>query len=111
MQEQQNCCHKRWHIRIEIVSDESSKMWFISLLRKNLFYFFLLCFGIAIFWVGGKNCIVKNEKRIVFLKSRYVNSNSVMTLFSISFSHLNVLFDVPNISITFYLEVAVFCEN
>ena len=28
-----------------------------------------------IFWVGGKNCIVKNEKYIVFPESRYVNSN------------------------------------
>ena len=30
--------------------------------------------GIMNFWIGGKNC-VKNEKYIVFLKSRYVNSN------------------------------------
>ena len=31
--------------------------------------------GIVIFWVGGKNCIVRNEKCIVFPESRYVNSN------------------------------------
>ena len=28
-----------------------------------------------ILWVGGKNCIVKNEKCIVFPESQYVNSN------------------------------------
>ena len=32
-----------------------------------------LHFSIAIFWVGGKNCIVKNENCIVFPESRYVN--------------------------------------
>ena len=32
-------------------------------------------FGIVIFWVGGKNSIVKNEKCIIFPKSRYFNSN------------------------------------
>ena len=43
-------------------------------LRKKLF-FLLLCFGIVIFRLGGKNCVVKNEKWIVFPESRYVNSN------------------------------------
>ena len=28
-----------------------------------------------IFWVGGKNCILKNEKCIKFLESQYVNLN------------------------------------
>ena len=28
-----------------------------------------------IFWIGWKNCIVKNEKCIVFPESRYINPN------------------------------------
>ena len=32
-------------------------------------------FDILIFWVGGKNCIVKNEKCILFPGARCVNSN------------------------------------
>ena len=28
-----------------------------------------------IFWVGGKNCIQKNEKCIIYPKSRYVTLN------------------------------------
>ena len=34
--------------------------------KKSLSYF-----NIAIFWVGGKNCTVKNENCIVFPKSQY----------------------------------------
>ena len=30
------------------------------------------------FRLGGKNCVVKNEKWIVFPESRYVNSNPVL---------------------------------
>ena len=29
----------------------------------------------VIFRLGGKNCIMKNEKWIAFLESRYINSN------------------------------------
>ena len=36
IQEQQNCCHKTWHIGIEIISNGSSKISFVSLLRKKL---------------------------------------------------------------------------
>ena len=36
-------------------------------------------FGIVIFWVDGKNCIMKNEKCIAFPKSWYVNSNPVLS--------------------------------
>ena len=35
-------------------------------LRKQLFFIFMLCFGILIFRLVGKNCVVKNEKQIVF---------------------------------------------
>ena len=106
MQEQQNCSHKTWHIRIEIVSNGSSKIGFVSLLRKKLFLlFYIVLFGVTIYWVGGKNSVVRNEKRIVFSKSRYVNSNSVITLFQLVWVFLNVLFDIPNISMTFYLEI------
>ena len=53
---------------------------FLSLTtRRNCFYSSVweteTFFSIVIFWVGGKNCVVKNEKCIVFLESRYVNSN------------------------------------
>ena len=47
--------------------------------RKNCFYSSVwetkTFIGIVIFWVGGKNCIVKSEKCIVFPESWYVNSN------------------------------------
>ena len=47
--------------------------------RKNCFYSSVwetkTFTGIVIFWVGGKNCIVKSEKCIVFPESWYVNSN------------------------------------
>ena len=42
---------------------------FLRLGKRNLPYF-----GIMIFWVGGKNCIVKNEKYIEFSKPQYINS-------------------------------------
>ena len=60
MQEQQNCFHKAWNVDIEIVSNGTKKIRFVSPFRKKL------CFGIVIFRLGGKNCIVKNEKWIVF---------------------------------------------
>ena len=69
MQEQQNCFHKAWNVDIEIVSNGTKKIRFVSPFRKKL------CFDIVIFRLGGKNCIVKNEKWIVFCESRYVNSN------------------------------------
>ena len=40
MQEQQNCSQKTWHICIAIVSNGSSKISFVSLLKK------ILCFDI-----------------------------------------------------------------
>ena len=76
MQEKQNCSHKTWHIGIEIVSNESSKKRFVSLLRKNLFFlFYIKCFGLAIFRLGEKKYIVKNEKWIAIPESQYVNLN------------------------------------
>ena len=57
---------------IEIVFNLNSKkeFWFCSSVWETETFF-----GIVIFWVGGKTCIVKNEKWIVFPESRYVNSN------------------------------------
>ena len=56
VQQQQNCLHKKLHTHIEINFNEAC---------KKVFYF---CFsvygkkiGIMIFWVGGKNYIVKNK--------------------------------------------------
>ena len=43
---------------------------------KNYFSF-LHCFGIVIFRLGGKKCVVKNEKWIEFSESPYVNLNPV----------------------------------
>ena len=51
---------------------QSFSMWLM--LRKKLFFIFILCFGIMILRLGGKNCVVKNEKWI-FPKSQFVNSN------------------------------------
>ena len=39
------------------------------------FFSIFLCFGITIFRLDRKNCIMKNEKWIIFPKSQYVNSN------------------------------------
>ena len=39
------------------------------MLRKKLFFLFILCFGIMIFRLGGKNRVMKNEKWI-FPKSQ-----------------------------------------
>ena len=57
---------------IEIVFNLNSKkeFWFCSSIWETEIFF-----AIVIFWVGGKTCIVKNEKWIVFPESRYVNSN------------------------------------
>ena len=71
-QHQHNCFNKT-EIRIVLKS-------FLTLTaRKNCFYSSVwetkTFIGIVIFWVGGKNCIVRNEKCIVFPESRYVNSN------------------------------------
>ena len=42
MQKQQNCSHKTGHIGTKTVSNGSSKISFVSLLRKNSFYLFIL---------------------------------------------------------------------
>ena len=62
----------------------------------------MLCFGIAIFWLGGRNCVAKNEN------GSYFPNTLIQTL---SWYFFHVLFDTPNISMTFYLEIAIFCEN
>ena len=46
--------------------------------RKNSFPQFRK-HNCVIFWVGGKSCIVKNEKSVVFLESQYVNLNPSVT--------------------------------
>ena len=60
------------------------KSFLTFIARKNCFYSTVweteTFFGIVIFWVGGKNCIVKNGKFIVFPESRYVNSNPGMVI-------------------------------
>ena len=45
--------------------------------KENFFLFFILYFGIVVFRIGGKNCIVKNKKWMTFPESRYINSNPV----------------------------------
>ena len=45
MQEHENCSHKTWHICIEVVSNDSSKISFVSLLSK----FFI----VLILWFSG----------------------------------------------------------
>ena len=69
----------------------------------------MLCFGIAIFWLGGRNCVAKNEN------GSYFPNTLIQTLswyfFQLVWVILDVLFDTPNISMTFYLEIAIFCEN
>ena len=81
MQEQKNCTHKTWQIRIEIVSNSISKKSFVYLLGKKHHFLFLLYFRIVICWLGGKKCIGKNKKWIVFPESRYANSNNVILFF------------------------------
>ena len=80
MQEQQNCSHKTWHICLEIVSNGISRISYVSLLRKKK-SFHVLCFGINIFRLVGKNCSAKNEKCIVSPESQYVNSNLDIHMF------------------------------
>ena len=46
----------------------------LPLLRKFLF---VVCFDIKILWLGGKNCVVKNKKQIIFPESQFVNLNPV----------------------------------
>ena len=50
-----------------------------------LVYEKILYFDIVIFWVGGKNCILKNEICIVFPELRYVNSYAAMYIFNVKF--------------------------
>ena len=45
--------------------------------KENFFLFFILYFGIVVFRIGGKNCIMKNKKWMTFPESRYINSNPV----------------------------------
>ena len=70
MQEQQNFSHKAWHISMKILSNGRSCF---SVKKKAIFCFW--CFGIMIFRLGGKNCIVKNEKLIVLPEPWYVDPN------------------------------------
>ena len=75
MQEQQNYSQRAWHMGIEIVSNGSRKISFFPLFvkEKTVFLFFYIMFIILIFWPGRKNCIIKNDKWILFPKSQYVN--------------------------------------
>ena len=62
------------------------KLFLTLTARKNCLYSLVwktetLNFGIMIFWVVGKNCIVKNEKCIVFPESWYINLNPEMHKF------------------------------
>ena len=55
--QQQNCFYKKWHNRIEIVINGNSKNEFcfwLSVFEKKTKK--LWGFGLAFFWVGGKNC-------------------------------------------------------
>ena len=38
----------------------------------------MLCFGTMIFWLGRKNYVMKNEKKIIFPESLYIHSNPAM---------------------------------
>ena len=53
-----NCNNKTVLIKhyIEIAFNSSRKKVMVSVIRKTKIYF-----GIVIFWLGGKNCIVKVE--------------------------------------------------
>ena len=55
------------HIEIILNLDSKKEFCFYSSVEETE------TFGIAIFWIGGKNCMVKNEK-CIFPESRYVNS-------------------------------------
>ena len=62
---------EEWSAHIEIVFNDNSKKDFCvrsSVDEKKAY------FGIATFWVVGKNCIMKNENYIAFLESRWINS-------------------------------------
>ena len=60
------------HIEIIFNLNNKKEFCFRSLAQKTE------TFSIVIFWVGGKNCIVKNKKCIAFPKSRYINLNPVL---------------------------------
>ena len=47
-----------------------------AFIKKKTLFPFWLCFGILIFRLGRKNCVVKNKKWIVFPESWYDNSNT-----------------------------------
>ena len=71
-QQQHNCFNKMRYGSIEIVFNLNSKKEFCfcsSVYEAETF------FDIMIFWVGGKNSIVKNEKCIVFPEQWYINLN------------------------------------
>ena len=62
------------HIEVTFnLSNSKKEFCFCSFIWKTETFF-----GIVIFGVVGKNCIVKNEKYIVFPKSKYVNLNIVI---------------------------------
>ena len=67
MQQQQNKKNfiKKWHVQIEINFNGNNKREFgfcFPVYKKKLY------FGIVIFLVGGRNCIMKNENCIIFPK-------------------------------------------
>ena len=66
---------KTWHVGTKIDSNGSSKISFVSLVTEKLFIFYI----VLVLWFSGlsvKSSLMKNLKWIVFLESRYINSNS-----------------------------------
>ena len=43
-----------------------TKLFPVINVKEKLFFLFILCFGIVIFRLVGENCVMKNEKWIVF---------------------------------------------
>ena len=67
---------EKWGTHIEIVFNVTAGNSFVFVSRftqKNLY------FDVVIFWIGGENCIVKNEKFIVFPESGYFYSSILFT--------------------------------
>ena len=73
-QQQHNCFNKNdtyIHLLKSFLTLIAKEFLFLSLLETETF------FGIMIFWVGGRNCTMKNEK-CIFPKLWYVNLNTVL---------------------------------
>ena len=132
MQEQQNCTHKTWHIRIEIISrgfhsltiitkhsildvaaaldpplisNGDRKIGFVSLLRKKLFLLFYIMLWYCHF-LGRWEKLCREK-----LKMDPLTRTLSWHFFQLLRVILNFILDTLNIFMTFDLEIAIFVKT